>query len=54
LRGVGPTILVFAAVEVDNLDLLATRELHVMMYAGTVVFVHCLSLALIDPGAAGL
>jgi hypothetical protein len=43
-----------AAVEIDDLDLPAARKLHVMVYAMAVVFLHCLSLAVIDPRAASL
>jgi hypothetical protein len=40
---------VLAAVEIHDLDLPPPRELNVVMDAVTVVLLHCLSLALIDP-----
>jgi hypothetical protein len=46
--------MVDPAVEVDDLDLPAPRELNVVMDAVAVVLLHCLSLALIDLAGDGL
>jgi hypothetical protein len=43
-----------ATVEIDDLYLSTTRKLHVTVYAMGVVFLHCLSLALIDAEATSL
>jgi hypothetical protein len=58
-RGVGDAhgridAVIFAAVEVDHLDLPPPRELNVVMDAVGVVLLHCLSLALIDLARDGL
>jgi hypothetical protein len=46
--------VIFAAVEVHDLDLPPPGKLNVMMDAVAVVLLHCLSLALIDPARDGL
>ncbi|MFZ2112124.1 MAG: hypothetical protein WAU77_00150 [Solirubrobacteraceae bacterium] len=54
MKGSIIVIALAVAFEVDDLDLPASGELHVMVYALVVVVVHYLSAALIDPWAAGL
>jgi hypothetical protein len=50
----GSVVVPTVALEVDDLDLPASGELYVVVYALVVVVVHFRSAALIDPWAAGL